>query len=564
MQSNNDNNFKIIPPNVLLAVAGIGVLVALGVAFTQRQFSLLGFGGIGVTLVALIAWVLQDPRQAREILRGRAFTYGGTAVLVTGVFIVALILLYVVIRQQGWSADLTQAQNFSLTNQARDILTTLGADPTTPRVEVVAFYGFAQADARDRASLLLDDMVSASNGKLSYRFIDPDREPLVMQQYEASPNTVVVVPLKEDGSLDLERAKRQTFLEQTTLVNDIIAASAQGDFRAFFLSLEGGIDIDDAGPFGAQVFVQELRDRYNWTVESITLLDLAKADNALQRAQAEADGSVLIIGGGATALPDEQVKLITDYLDAGGALAIFAAQNLEGQSALANADNLGNYLLENYGVRVNNDIVIDLNNSIQGSLFQVLVGGFGAHGTVSAYDNTRDGLWFSAPQSLTTNEEAPPTGVNITPLASTSAESYSKVGLTLGEEQSNNAYQRAEGDTAGPFVVAALSERPLTGARLALFGSDSMLYNQYRQLDSIGVRNADFARRVLFWASNYEGYAATLAALPPAPAVQSSPVIGDDIALLNIRNMSVLFLPFGVLALGVAVWWSRRERRDAA
>jgi len=551
---------NIIPSSVLLGVAGLGALLALGVALTQRQFNLLGFGGLGVMLVALIAWFVQNPRQARDMLRGRAFTYGGTAALVTAVLLLALVLLYIVIRQQGWRADLTESGAFSLPEQSRQVAATLGADPTSPPLRVTAFYGINEAALRDRATLLLDSIADASAGKVSYQFIDPDQNPLVLEQYGGTPGSIFVEALNEDGTANEETRQRVQFLEQSTLVNSLITASAGGDFRAFFLTSTNSIALDDSGPFGASVFAENLRTRYKWKVEAISLLELAREDNALQRAVTEADGHLLIIAGGSQPIPDEQLSLITDYLDEGGRVVIFAAQNLEGGESLANAANLSAYLEENFGIRANNDLVIDPNNSIQGSLFQVLVGNFGAHSTVSSYVAQQDALWLSAPQSLLANESTPPTGVNITPLASTTAESYAKRGIVLGEEQARATFDQAEGDAQGPFTVAVLAERPLDGAKVALFGSDSLLYNQYLQLEQLGVRNSDLARRVMFWASGYDQFSGSLAALPAAAVEQDLPVIGDDLALLNIRNISVLFLPFGILALGGVVWWLRRER----
>jgi len=555
-----DNSTNIIPSSVLLGVAGLGALVALGVALTQRQFSLLGFGGLGVMVVALIAWFVQNPRQARDMLRGRAFTYGGTAALVTAVLLVALVLLYIVIRQQGWRADLTESGAFSLPEQSRQVAATLGADPTTPPLQITAFYGINQASLRDRATLLFDSIVNASGGKVSYQFIDPDQNPLVLEQYGGTPGSIFVEALNEDGTPNTETRQQVQFLEQSTLVNSLITASAGGDFRAFFLTSSNSIGIDDSGPFGASVFVNNLRTRYKWTVEAISLLELAREDNALQRARREADGHLLVIAGGSQPIPDDQLSLITDYLDEGGHVVIFAAQNLEGGESLANAANLSAYLEEKFGIRANGDLVIDPSNSIQGSLFQVLVGSFGAHSTVNSYVAQQDALWLSAPQSLLANETRPPRGVSITPLASTSGESYAKRGLVLGQEQPRSAFAKAEGDAEGPFTVAVLAERALDGAKVALFASDSLLYNQYLQLEQLGVRNSDLARRVMFWASGYDQFSGSLAALPAAASEQDLPVIGDDLALLNIRNVSVIFLPFGILALGVGVWWLRRER----
>jgi hypothetical protein len=64
----------------------------------------------------------------------------------------------------------------------------------------------------------------------------------------------------------------------------------------------------------------------------------------------------------------------------------------------------------------------------------------------------------------------------------------------------------------------------------------------------------------VFWAADYENFAANLASLPPTQTAQQQPLMATDEQLSVINFMSVIAIPLGVLFVGVAMWWLRRER----
>jgi hypothetical protein len=44
------------------------------------------------------------------------------------------------------------------------------------------------------------------------------------------------------------------------------------------------------------------------------------------------------------------------------------------------------------------------------------------------------------------------------------------------------------------------------------------------------------------------------------PTAQDTPIFVEQGALRNITLITMLLMPFGILGLGVYVWWSNRER----
>jgi hypothetical protein len=229
-----------IPPVYMLALAGIAFLIAFIVLVTQPTFTVVGWGAFGLGLLSLIIWGFMAPDQVRTLLSGRTARYGGTTILVTLLFLTALVAIYAVVKSRNIRLDLTERNEFSLTQENRDIIAGLAVEPNTPNIRILAFYGSAQAAQRDQATILFDDYVRA-NSKISYEFIDPDRNPNLVTTYEVTrPGQIVVVPLDAAGSPINDRKQDVSFLTQEELSNAILRVSAAGDFRAYFVTTDAG------------------------------------------------------------------------------------------------------------------------------------------------------------------------------------------------------------------------------------------------------------------------------------------------------------------------------------
>ena len=198
----------LIPPRYLLILSALGFLVALIVKATQPEFSVVGYGGLAFGVLALLMWVLLAPDQARGVLTGRTARFGGTSLLVTVLLLAVLIGVYAVVRNANLRVDLTQTDTYSLTPELEQAIAALAAEPGTPKVEIVAFYGPSQASSRDQDSLLFEDYKQVSNGKIDYQFIDPEQQPQTVSQYGVSrAGQIAVVKLNDDGSPDTQNAQ---------------------------------------------------------------------------------------------------------------------------------------------------------------------------------------------------------------------------------------------------------------------------------------------------------------------------------------------------------------------
>jgi ABC-type uncharacterized transport system involved in gliding motility auxiliary subunit len=545
----------IIPPALLLAIALIAFVVAFAVAFTQGTFSVVSIAALVVGVVSLVAWGLFSPDQARALFTGRGLRFGGVSVLVTLIFLVALVAIYSVVKAQNWRIDLTQQDTFSLSDNSRTAVQALGADPTTPAVRIYAFYGTAQAANRDQHSILFDDFVDASSGKISYEFVDPERNPVLTEQVGVTtPGQIAIVPLNEAGEPNAEQAELVQTFNQEDLINGIIRVSTTGDFRAYFLSVEEGLELEGAEGEGLSQLNDLLTNTLQWTTQEVSLVEIASG--AVNLADPLANGTVLVIPGGETALTDENIAVLQEYVTNGGDLVVFTDTNLEvGEQSLSTADNFTNFLRQNYGVSVNRDIVLDATQAVS-SQFEFFTTNYTADTPITAiFSQIRNAaLIFDTAHSIAVEATAPE-NVTVTTLVNSGDTSYAK---TLEELVGGNTEQ-AEDDPTGPFPLAVSAENVQTGSRLVLIGSKGFPTNRYLDLRAASVLNTDFTFYSLIWSTRFDEFFTRIPPVTRETRPQDAPIFASSQQLTTINLVTVLLIPFGILSLGVYVWWSRRN-----
>lgn len=537
-----------IPPVYMLILALVAFFIFVGVALTQPSVNVVGWGALGIAVLSFVAWIFMAPEQAKAFITGRTARFGGTTILVTIVFLAALVGIYTIISNQNWRVDLTQRDNFSLTDEARAKIASLGVDPNLPNVEILAFYGAGQAANRDRDSLLLEDYATTSGGKISYEFVDPDRNPAQATQYEVvRPGQLVVVKLNPDGQPDTENAELINFISQDELTNAILRVSAAGDFRAYFLTVDDGLELANISAIQS-----DLVDGLGWTMQEVSIFDLTGADSEINLNDPNVDGQVLVIPGGSTPLSDSEMAFISDYVNKGGDLVILAALNVNpDEPSLSTSENLSNYLYENFGVRFSNDVVLDANLSA-GTPQVPVVSTFDPNNFItSRFAADQFFVVFELPLSIEVSPTLP-TNVTVTELLISGDQSYAKTDIAA---ILNNEITQTDSDPKGPFVLGAAAENTATGSRVVLFSSPTI----FTDLSGQRIVNNFIGEFSLIWATRFDEFFSQVNVIS-ATKDQDTAVFADSQMLRNINLLTIFVLPFGVLGIGFLVWWSNRER----
>jgi hypothetical protein len=146
--------------------------------------------------------------------------------------------------------------------------------------------------------------------------------------------------------------------------------------------------------------------------------------------------------------------------------------------------------------------------------------------------------------------------VTVEELIRTSENAYAKTDIQALLDNPDAAAQ-TEADPKGPFVLAASAENSVTGARVVLFGSASVPANNFAV--GSGLVNLQAAFNSLVWATRFNDFFSTVN-IQSAVRPQDAPVFATDQQLREINLLTIFLLPFGVLIIGLLVWWNNRER----
>ncbi|MFN8378347.1 MAG: GldG family protein [Anaerolineae bacterium] len=544
----------LIPPGFLLILAAVGLIVALIVALTQPTFDIIGWGGLALAVVALFGWVLSAPDRARSVFSSRWLRYGGLAVVVLLLVSIALIGLYTVARNQNWRTDLTQSNAYSLSDTSAQAISAYSTDPSLPPVQMLAFYPASQASQQDRDSALLDSYVQASNGKITYTFVDPDREPQKATQYGVqSYGQIAVMAQNADGTLDSENAVLVSRADQEQLTNAVLRVAASGTFVAHILNVRDGVAAADMS-----LFTDTLTNRFDWKVDTVSLAELTAPQAEYPLNDPNVDGELLILPGGSAPLAPEELEIVRNYLEQGGDLMVLAGTNLNQDGVSLATDPAFNQMLNDlYGVQFNNDVVIDPSQAFQSPLIPVATDlSSSAFVTSNGIPSGQAALIFETPPSIAIAGSAP-AGVTTSVLARSSDQSYATTDLqrVLGGDVA-----RTDSDAAGPMVLAAQAEDRNTGSKLVLFSSPSLLLDTYTMFSN--VDNFQVSVNGAVWATNFNNFVAQVT-VPQEQRPTDVPIYADTQSLRTISFVTLYLLPFGILLLGVGVWWVGRSRRRA-
>ncbi|MCC6614598.1 MAG: Gldg family protein [Anaerolineae bacterium] len=551
----NHEQEPFIPPSYLLILAIIGFAAALIVLLTQPSFGVVGWGSLVFGAILFVGWLLMAPKNGVSPIRGRTLRYGGTSVIITILFLVALGALYVVARGLNLRQDLTESDEFSLSAESRQAMELLGADPTAPSVRLLAFYGFDQSGDRDRDTLLFDEYTEASNGKVSYQFLDPDLDLQIADQYGVTRSgAVAVVPLK-DGEPDVENAETMSFLDQGTLTNDILKVAAQGNFAAYFLV------VDDGMSDSMSLIKQTLTTTFDWAVRDLPLSQLTSPEAEFRLGDPAHDGEVVVIPGGRRPLSPDELQDLENYVNNGGDLIIFAGGIFnEDQESLATDPALNDYLSSNFGLSFNKDLVIDQVQAFRRPQTPVVTN-LDSQSFITNNNILPNGaVVFDLTNSIAVSDTLPD-NVNVSRLAQTSPDSYTKTDITSLLSGDPDALTKTDADASGPFVVAASAENTQTGARIVLFGSVSPALDAIAQLSD--QTSLDMSFNSLIWTTQFNDFFQSIN-IPQQQRPQDAFFVASQQQLRNFSFLTQWLLPFGILALGGLVLWSRRERRREA
>lgn len=371
-----------------------------------------------------------------------------------------------------YRADWSRTQLYNLSSKTTGLLGSLEKP-----VEVTVFFQPGNVLYEDIHNLLREYRFHSS--RLNIHWIDPDRdlaqtEEMAVKYQVTEPNVVVFdcegrskyVRVDEiasiDGSSGVERIK--SFKGEQAFSSAIQAVVQETVPSVYFLTGHGEREITDFDRRNGFSGAAQLIERDNVKVQPL-LLSTVK--------QIPADCGALIIAGASQSMSKSEADLISVWLRRSGRLMILADA---GQTSGLEK------LLQEWGVRLHNDVVIDPDRTLTGR--EVFVAAYNRHpitaklGTTAAIFHMPRSVEPDLTQPKTTSADRP----QVTPLALSSKNSWAET----QPDQVPAKYDKGTDDLPGPVSMAVAVEKGDTAglldmqirpARLVVFGDSGFVSN---------------------------------------------------------------------------------------
>jgi gliding motility-associatede transport system auxiliary component len=525
----------------------------------RRSASLFGLLGLvflvfGFLGLFLIADPLRDPRVLIDLVAGgglvlaylafgfddfrallgqRSTRYGASAAIYSLLFL-ALVLgaNYLSYRHhKRW--DVTEAGIYTLAPQSVKVVRGLAQDLT--------MTAFVEGGQDAQLESLFESYKYAAPSHVSFRLVDPDQEPGLAEQMK-------ITALR---SVNLQYGPESFVVTNPTeesITNGVIRISGGQKRIVYFVEGHGEADLQNAQDPNGYSEAKLGLEQENYDVKTL-LLPAAE--------QIPADASAVVVGGPQRPLGDREVEVLDAYLKRGGHLFVMVGPR-QPQERLAQ-------MLQQWGVRLGNDIVIDREVRLFEGPRLGVVPLTRTYGTHPITENFHDFTMFPQTRSVEPAVEGKK-GLSAAALVKTSASSWAET--DVDDVFTKNTAAIDDGDRQGPVTVAVavtakLADLGLTPAstgeakapdeaRLVVVGSPLFAGNQ--QIAQMRL-NGDLFLNAVGWLVGQEELVSIRSRSVRASRAELTPRQQGQLFYL-----SVLLVPQLMIAAGIAVWWWRKSR----
>jgi ABC-type uncharacterized transport system involved in gliding motility auxiliary subunit len=356
--------------------------------------------------------------------------------------------------------------------------------------------------------------------------MDPDANPLLVNQ----------LGITGDGKILLQMGENQeivTLASERELTGGLIRLLNPDKPILYFLSGEGEHDIENSGDT-SYTRVRQVLESKNYVVNTLNL----QAQNAIPE-----DARALVVAGPLVPLTEESVSLIQEFMDTGGSLLV-----LSNPVPLTNfgdkTDPLAEYLASDWGITLNNDIVVDT-NSISSPFFAV-----GARYASHPVTEKMQGVAAIFPYARSLTVDTENTTVSPTGLVFTVDQSWGETDFGALEQQTLVFDEGA--DIPGPMTLAAAAENSAIKSRVVVFGSSTFAEDD--NFDFSG--NGDMFVNAIDWLVEQE----SLIGLTEGETTARTFNPPGSLQFILTVVSTVCIIPLAIIAAGFYAWVMRRRR----
>lgn len=520
----------------------LSLTFGLSLFYIEQQFSYLAtaLAVIGcITFVALLGLILKQSKnkdKSTELVRLFSLKRWKKLVIVMCIVIGSVTFIGVSHYLANHSSirwDVTLNKQHTLSNNTIEYVSTLSTD-----VQLTAFYvGMPPKYLHD----LFKEYERVSGGVIKTEIIDPLEQIAYAAKFGNAINADERKVIVQSGDNRKEVDFSLKALSEEQLTNTIASASREAR-TVYFLTGHGEYSSSNQEYVGLSKFKQLLADN---NIHSKTLML-----GIIQSIPEDCD--VLIIAGPTSQLSQNEEKLITDYLLKGGdalfliehTLVTTPDKTLSAEQLLQNPSL--NAILNQWGVDVQSDIVVDFTNHIGDDVGSPATKNYQRH---KALTEGLDYTFYVRPRSIRILPQRRPS-IKYAAIASTASteNSWAETNRTLDIQFDPNT------DTAGPvaFSYVVIDEKnpedpqdiKSSDTRLIVFTDADFLTNVYINQYS----NAQMGLNLVNW----------LAELDYKTYVSAKEIKVERLDLTSKQKRQVIvilfLLPFFFVILGLVVW----------
>jgi ABC-type uncharacterized transport system involved in gliding motility auxiliary subunit len=524
----------------LLGIGIVSVFVALIAYLVRGTLDVYTYLPLLIGIVGILAFALLDPDRIQHWMGGRQARFGTSVVIMSIALVGIVVAVNYIVYQEGnrttlW-VDLTENQKNTLSAETIRTLHTL-----TDTIKIRAYYS-ADNTTWDTVRAELDKYTEASHGKISYVKTDPNANPVAARQDGVTRDAVLVLVVQNRTQLVTDGTS------ETQLTSAILRLINPGEHKVLFLTGHGEATTAGTGDTDINKIVSSLTNK-GYTVDT---LDLTQQKTV-------PDGTdAIVIAGPKKPLQDFELTAIKDYLAKGGGLIL--AENPYFITQMdSTKDILAQYLQTQFGITLQNDIIIDLADR---NVMAPSPTGYGSSSITSLIPSSMGSIF---PTALSV-QIAQPAGQNLTqtPLVTLDATnnqvwgetSLTEIGNVNVIAQSTSAKYDKDADIASPLNIAVTVEDTNINAptRIVVFGDEDFAENIY-----VGQgANSDLMINSVDWVSHQD----TLISLTPKDTSYRYIDVSSQAWVMHaIMLASVILLPASFMLLGGLVWYNRRKHR---
>jgi ABC-type uncharacterized transport system involved in gliding motility auxiliary subunit len=483
------------------------------------------YAALAVLVAGICIYGILDPDQVRRFLSGRQARYGSNAVITAAAFIGILIVVNLLAFQNPWKiVDATEDKQNTLAPETLQALATLPG-----KVDATAFYSSRLSP--ETAQRLLQNFKTNSQGKFDYRFVDPETDPLAARQAGVTGDGKILLTLGDHKEI-------ASNADETELTRSLIRLISPNPRAVYFLTGHGEPELEGSGDGSLSIAKQTLESK-NYTVKPLNLISAG---------QIPGDALAVIIAGPRKPLLDSEVALLRTYVNKGGSLVVMEDPVIFTEFADA-PDPLAAYLAGAWGIQLDNDVVIDLENS------QNLLQAISDPRTRANHPITQNmtiNYLVILPQARSLSLTSQPDGVTQTPLIFTTENSWGESQFTSAEG-SKVSFDASQGDIQGPLNLAIAAENANTTGRVVVFGNS--IFATDGGFDAYG--NGNIFINSVDWAAEQEN----LIQITPRQSIERTfNPPGSPAAAISLLLGPIFVIPGLILAAGVSSWVARRRR----